>query len=250
MSFNFQSVCDQGAVRPNNEDAVNYGIHLTQNFAWAIIADGMGGHLAGEVASELLIDEIESAINELVIEEQHDWLCWIEIELNRANNRIFAESKTTPKQSGMGTTAVLVIIDQFDCYIGWVGDSRGYLYRAEQQPSLQQLTQDHTMIQMLLDKGAISPRDAENSTSKNMLSRAIGVKRGVDVETTQLKLKNNDIILLSTDGLHDSLDEKQFISSISKIESGEHIANELIEKAISGGSKDNITFASIQIVND
>jgi protein phosphatase len=250
MTYQFQSVSDRGAVRPNNEDAVKYGVHLTQDFAWAVIADGMGGHLAGEVASQLLVDEIETAVNQVTIDQNHDWLCWIEIELNRANNRIYAESKTTTEQTGMGTTAVVAIIHQSTCYVGWVGDSRCYLYRNSDNQSFRQLTRDHTMIEMLLAKGAITEKDAENSTNKNMLSRAIGVKRGVDVDTCCLPVFDQDIILLSTDGLHDSLGNKEFVDCIHKIERREHVANELVERAIRNGSKDNISFASIQIQND
>ncbi len=249
IKFSFQSICDQGAVRPNNEDAIKFGLADDGNLAWMVIADGMGGHLAGEVASGLLVDEIETAFNNLDDFNSQDWLCWIEIELNRANNKIFAQAQKNIEQKGMGTTAVLAIIHQQQCYLGWVGDSRCYRYRIDKikPDNLIQLTIDHTMIQALLDKGAISQKEAEASNNKNMLSRAIGVKKGIDVDTRQVTIYEHDILLLSTDGLHDSLSLESFESSIKKISKGQEIGNELVKKAVTQGSKDNITFGSIRV---
>ena len=244
--YSFQSICDQGAVRLNNEDAIKFGLVDKGNLAWMIIADGMGGHLAGEIASGLLVDEIEEAFSRLTNFATNDWLCWIEIELNRANNRIFFEAQNNIEKKGMGTTAVLAIIHQQQCFIGWVGDSRSYLYRGTQEgEELTQLTNDHTMIQALLDKGAISVKEAAASNNKNMLSKAIGIKKGIDVETKQVTIYDQDILLLSTDGLHDNLTLESFKASISQIAKGMDIGNELVKKAVAEGSKDNITFGSI-----
>ena len=256
MKYQFQTICDPGAVRPNNEDAIKHGVCANGNVAWMVIADGMGGHNAGEVASGLFVDEIEQAINDLeipeIIETQEnkktiDWLCWIEIEINRANNKIFNQAKNNSQQTGMGTTAVIAIIDQEKCYIGWVGDSRAYHYRSNEEDALTQLTQDHTMIQALLDKGAITKKEALQSNNKNMLSRAVGIKKGVDVETLSLPVTARDIILLSTDGLHDSLEQLSLEKSIGLIEQGVDMTRALVDEAINNSSKDNITFGSILI---
>jgi len=249
MSYIFQSICDQGAVRPNNEDAIKFGTANNGDLAWMIVADGMGGHLAGEVASALLVDEIENAINAVIDFENKDWSCWIEIELNRANNKILFQAQHNSDQKGMGTTAVLAIIYEQQCYIGWVGDSRCYLYRKNVNgpDNLVQLTVDHTMVQALLEKGAITEKEAKASNNKNMLSKAMGIKKGVDVDTKQVAIHNQDILLLSTDGLHDNLPHRTFESFIKKIPEGIDIGRDLVEKAISQGSKDNITFGSILI---
>ena len=247
MSFKFQSICDQGAVRPNNEDAIKFGLADNNKLAWMIIADGMGGHLAGEVASQIVVDEIENAIKKVIEFEKNDWLCWIEIELNRANNKIFFEAQNNSQQKGMGTTAVLAIIYCQQCYIGWVGDSRCYLYRHEgtEENQLTQLTVDHTMVQALLDKGAITEKETEKSNNKNILSKAIGIKKGVEVDTKQVSIHTRDIFLLSTDGLHDSLTHESLESVIKQISEGLEIGNDLVKKAVEQGSKDNITFGSI-----
>jgi len=249
MSYIFQSICDQGAVRPNNEDAIKFGLANNNKLAWMVIADGMGGHLAGEVASALLVNEIESAINDVENFKNKDWLCWLEIELNRANNKIFFQAKQNSEQKGMGTTAVVAIVSEQQGYVGWVGDSRCYLYREnESQPNnLIQLTVDHTMVQALLDKGAITAKEAEASNNKNMLSKAMGIKKGVEVDTKQVPILNNDILLLSTDGLHDNLSHNAFEALLKKIPQGRNIGNDLVKSAIEKGSKDNITFGSIFI---
>lgn len=247
--YSFQSICDQGAVRPNNEDAIKFGLADEGNLAWMIIADGMGGHLAGEVASSLLVDDIEEAFSKITNFDENDWLCWIEIALNRANNKILFQAQKNTDQKGMGTTAVLAIIHHQQCFIGWVGDSRGYLYRLAQVEggSLTQLTTDHTMIQALLDKGAITEKEAAASNNKNMLSKAIGIKKGIDVDTKQLTICDQDILLLSTDGLHDNLTLESFEHSTEKISQGIDIGTELVNKAVAEGSRDNITFGSILI---
>jgi len=247
MKVLFQTICDQGAVRPNNEDAIKHGFCNDKNIAWMVIADGMGGHNAGEVASSLVVDEIELAINALETSDSTDWLCWMEIEINRANNKIFNQAKNNPQQTGMGTTAVIAIVDRGTCYIGWVGDSRAYCYHSGDENALAQLTQDHTMIQALLDKGAITKKEALRSNNKNMLSRAVGIKKGVEVETLSLPVVTHDIILLSTDGLHDSLEHLSLEKSIGLIGRGEQVAQNLVDEAVYNGSKDNITFGSIFI---
>lgn len=247
MSYQFQSICDQGAFRSNNEDAIKYGVENDGKLVWMVIADGMGGHLAGEVASQMLIDEIEQAIVNVEKPETIDWLCWLEIEINRANNKIYVCSKKNVEQKGMGTTCVVAICIGNDCYLGWVGDSRCYLYDPQQDDQLSQLTVDHTMVQSLLDKGAISEKEAKNANNKNLLSKAIGVKKGIDVDTKRITFNNSVTLLLSTDGLHDSLPEAQLLSSMQAISKGKDMTKELVKWSIDNGSKDNITYGSFVI---
>lgn len=248
MKIEFQSKCDVGAYRSNNEDAVRFGQSKDGSLVWMVIADGMGGHLAGEVASDILVTHVELAINALTSFAEIDWRCWIEIELNRANNKIFSSSQSHNDQKGMGTTAVMVILYQQKCYIGWVGDSRGYFYQAE-KGEVTQVTKDHTMVQALLDKGAISEQEAADSNSKNMLSKAIGIKYGQDVDSKNFDIKENDIVFISTDGLHDSLSSEEFNTFFTKIADGLNIEQEIVNQSIDNGSKDNITFASAVIKN-
>ena len=248
MNYQFQSISDQGAFRSNNEDAIKFGVELNGELVWMVVADGMGGHLAGEVASNLFVDEIEAAIQEIEDTTDVDWLCWLEIEINRANNKIYLSSQKNTEQKGMGTTGVVVIYYRNRAYIGWVGDSRCYVYQKDNKEQiLSQLTTDHTMIQALLDKGAITEKEAENANNKNMLSKAIGVKKGVEVETKSVPIHTRAVLLLSTDGLHDSLSNKQLLSSVKDISNGIEVTKDLVKLSIKNGSKDNITLGSILI---
>jgi len=248
MNYQFQSICDQGAFRSNNEDAIKFGVELNGELVWMVVADGMGGHLAGEVASNLFVDEIEAAIQKIEDTTDVDWLCWLEIEINRANNKIYLSSQKNTEQKGMGTTGVIVIYYRSRAYIGWVGDSRCYVYQKDNKEQiLSQLTTDHTMIQALLDKGAITEKEAENANNKNMLSKAIGVKKGVAVETKSVPIHTRAVLLLSTDGLHDSLSDKQLLSSVKDISNGIEVTKDLVKLSIKNGSKDNITLGSILI---
>jgi len=249
MKIEFQSISDQGSVRPNNEDAIKGGIVNNGELIWMVIADGMGGHLAGEVASKILVDEIEQSIINVTDLPNEDWLCFMEITLNRANNKIFNMAEKDITKKGMGTTAVVTILYQGQCYISWVGDSRCYLYQPNKtaENQLIQLTKDHSMVQALVDKGAISEQEAKTATNKNMLTKAIGIKRGIKVDTIRATVYPENVLFLSTDGLHDSLNHQELLVSIKKIADGIDMEKALIDLAIRSGSRDNITFGSILI---
>ncbi len=257
MKYIFQNISDQGAYRSNNEDAIRFGELEKANLAWMIIADGMGGHLAGEVASQLLVEKVEAQIAALTDIKDYDqwqesnWCQWISDTLQAANRQIYDEAQKNAEQKGMGTTAVLAILHKNHAYIGWVGDSRAYLFRSDQNsPELIQLTRDHTMIQTLLDKGAITEKEAEQSNQKNMLSKALGVSKQVEVDCICEALQALDILLLSTDGLHDSLSADSLIMSLLQIAKDQPVAYQLVEESIEAGSKDNITFGSILLRNE
>jgi len=119
-----------------------------------------------------------------------------------------------------------------------------------QQPTLTQLTRDHTMIQALLDKGAISEKEAKQSNQKNMLSKALGVSKQVQVDCICQAVQALDILLLSTDGLHDSLSQESLIMNLLLIAKDQPVAYQLVEQSITAGSKDNITFGSILLRNE
>jgi len=247
MKINFQTISDQGAVRPNNEDSIKCGV--LDDIVWMVIADGMGGHLAGEVASSMLVEEIEKALPKLLDINADDYRCFIELEINRANNKIYSRSEKEVEKKGMGTTAVMLIIENNHCYLGWVGDSRCYHFKGNSSGDreLKLKTTDHTMVQALYAKGAISKQEVETSTQKNMLTRAVGIKKGVKVDTLDFPVGTEDLLFLSTDGLHDSIGELDLLETIDKIGQDIDMTEALVKKAIENGSKDNITFGSICI---
>ena len=257
MEYQFQIQCDQGVYRSNNEDAILYGVkHLEDatgnknKIAWMVIADGMGGHNAGEVASEILTKQVESAVEQLEIINEIDWNEWITQQFEFANNKIFEQAQDDSSQHGMGTTGVVAILVDNETFVGWVGDSRGYwLGNSEDSGAeLEQITKDHTMVQLLVDKGAMTQEDAEKANNKNMLSRAVGIKSTIEVDTNQHALHRGDVLFLSTDGLHDSLSESQLIDYLTKASQGDPIESQMLKDAISAGSRDNISFGSITMI--
>lgn len=253
MNYHVSTLCEQGHFRANNEDAICHGFNDKLHLTWMIIADGMGGHLAGEVASSLLINYIEQKITQLEVLPETGWCDWISKQMMSANKIIFDHAQTKPECNGMGTTGVLIIFDKQQCSIGWVGDSRAYLLR-DKQLSLQ--TEDHTMIQYLLNKGAITANEAEKSNTKNLLSRAIGSKEDVEVDTISYDAINGDTVLLSTDGLHDYLSKIEIAEYMSEFASlsytsdshenaGMTLCKKMTEQAIMQLSKDNLTLGLI-----
>ena len=245
MNHNIKSLCYQGAVRDNNEDAISYGTNKESGVTWMLVADGMGGHNAGEVASAMLVDYIQCAWDKISVTKPPHWETWIKSQLNAANIAILNQAKHSIAQQGMGTTAVLIVIDKKECHLGWVGDSRAYTLIDN---NLVQETVDHTMIQELVNKGAISAETAKNANTKNLLSQAIGVREKIAVDTVTIAIKNGDTIMLSTDGLHDYLTEQEISHYLSKFSTNKNVCHDMINQAIAQNSSDNLTVGLINLI--
>ncbi len=256
MEYQFQIQCDQGAFRSNNEDAILYGVKTAeeafrslqshpQKIAWMVIADGMGGHNAGEVASEILTEHLQSAITTIEISETLDWNEWIIDQFELANKKIYEQSIAEPSQQGMGTTGVIAILTEDTVHVGWVGDSRCYWLGED---DLKQLTKDHTMVQLFVDKGAMTQEQADKANNKNMLARAIGIKATIKVDVVQHPIHKGEVLFLSTDGLHDSLTDTQLVDYLTKASKGDPIESQMLKDAISAGSRDNISFGAIVLI--
>jgi serine/threonine protein phosphatase PrpC len=244
MNYHIKSLCHQGTIRDNNEDAISYGIHKELDVVWMLIADGMGGHNAGEVASAMLVKHIKSAWSKVSITNQANWLTWITEQLNGANLNIFKQAKNTAGQQGMGTTGVLIVIENNKCHLGWVGDSRAYTLKDK---SLVQETVDHTMLQELVNKGAISAETAKNANTKNLLSQAIGVREKISVDTKTIVINSGDTIMLSTDGLHDYLTEEEISHYLTDFKTKKDVCDDMINQAIDQNSRDNLTVGLINL---
>lgn len=245
MSLNYyiKSLCHQGVIRPNNEDAISYGHNENMGITWMLIADGMGGHNAGEVASAMLVEHFKTQFSLLSPTDTIDWQAWIKYQLAAANSAILLQAKTTVAQQGMGTTAVLMVIAQNDCHLGWVGDSRAYTLKDNM---LVQQSVDHTMIQALVTSGAISAEAAKHANTKNLLSQAIGVKEKITVDTTTIVMNSGDTIMLSTDGLHDYLTDAEIRAYLAEFSSENNVCTAMVEQAIAQNSRDNLTVGLIK----
>ena len=241
MSILVSGSTDIGRIRRSNEDA--YGVYPDLNLY--VVADGMGGHVAGEVASRLAVEAIRSYFattrnnpgslppDQLLIQA-----------VQQANESIIQTSKEDPRLVGMGTTAVAVLIDQGTAYIGHVGDSRAYLLRNEE---IKQLTQDHSLLNEYLQKGLITPENSEGYPYKHIITRALGSHPLVEVDLQTIDLEPGDCFLLCTDGLTNMLNQEDIRSILTTMDHDlEKGCRRLIEVANSKGGEDNITTVLIQ----
>ena len=233
-------VSDLGNVRQNNEDTglfvrlADEGIRRVKGHL-LLVADGMGGHLAGEVASQMAAEIISRAYF------QHPDS--IEKSLSRAfqmaNRQIFEEARQHPRFRGMGTTGTAIVVHNHQLYFAHVGDSRAYLVKAGQ---CIQLTQDHTYIQELLRTGEITTEAAQSHPERNVLTQAIGTKADVKVDLGRcvLPFDTGDRLLLCSDGLYEYCTEADFVRVLAQ-ESLPDAADELVNLAKQRGGHDNIT---------
>jgi protein phosphatase len=229
---------NKGKVRPENEDS--YLIKETPYPLFAV-ADGMGGHQAGEVASQLAVKFLESAEF-----DYQDILESIRLTIEGANREIYNKGMLDSSYTGMGTTLSMGIIYENRLYIGHVGDSRIYLIRDNE---LIQLTTDHSLVNELIVNKQITRQEAFNHPQKNIITQALGTSDELKVEIKEIGLFSGDILLFSTDGLHDMLcsDEINDIFAKYKDKDLEQVSSILGDEALKKGGKDNITFIIIRI---
>jgi len=222
----------KGNVRKLNEDAV-YIPEDSIGF-FAILADGMGGHNAGDVASSLVVNTVKAFLNDIdpaCINEGsvRDALC-------HANTLIWNESCANKNRNGMGSTATVAVFAGSCVYIGQVGDSRAYLLR---NGALTQITKDHSYVQLLIDRGFITQDDAARHPQRNIITRAVGTECDVEVDTFIVELNEKDVILLCSDGLNNAVSDEDIAKLLSDDLS---VAPErLIQAALDNGGTDNIS---------
>jgi PPM family protein phosphatase len=226
---------DVGKKRSNNEDA--FFVNETRGiFA---IADGMGGHKAGEVASRLAIEEISKHLEGLssVISLED-----LEKAIEAANRVIFVESQTDPALEQMGTTVVVARVEDGRLLLAHVGDSRAYLLAGS---GLKRVTADHSFIYELIQEGEITEEEARKHPLRGVLLRALGMYATVEVETLELPY-HGELLLLCTDGLTDMLRDKEIEQILRSLPDAQEICDFLVAKANEAGGKDNITVITVR----
>lgn len=234
----------RGMIRKSNEDYFYIPTEgKIQNLA--IIADGMGGHNAGEIASCLAVETILECFSKAEGGEDHSQypVDLIERSIETSNYILFDLAESNEAYKGMGTTLVLAFFYGGKVYLGHVGDSRGYLIRKGQ---VTQLTKDHSLVQELLDNGTITSEEVEKHPQKNIITRALGTESTIDVDYHEISLETGDIILLCTDGLILHVDLQQNIELLESSSSMEELAPKLVELALDDGGLDNITVVAIK----
>ena len=245
---------DTGRKRPHNEDST---ISDGRN-GLVILADGMGGYKAGEVASALAVTDIFHGITEglkKVKKGQVDEISGfcnesllIREKVAQTNSNIFNTAKADPQCQGMGTTIVVGLFHNNILSIAHVGDSRLYRLRNNE---LEQVTKDHSLIQELIDRGLYTPEEAHANTPKNLVTRAMGIEVDVDVDLAEESVIPGDIYLLCSDGLNDMVKDEEIHLTLSKYSANlAQTADKLVEFANKRGGKDNISVILVRILED
>lgn len=244
MDFEFYSQTDTGRVRTNNEDSVA----LDERSAVAVLADGMGGYAAGEVASGMACDFIQSELGRWLREastsaSDNDVKRAMDICVDNANRAIFGAAHSNPTYAGMGTTLVLGVFRSGRLLLGHIGDSRGYRLR---DGVLQRITKDHSLLQEQIDAGILTPEQAQFATNKNLVTRALGVEDMVQMETHLHDIQSGDVYLMCSDGLSDMLTDPQIGYVLSQHAHLPDMGAALIAAANDAGGRDNIAVVLVR----
>jgi serine/threonine protein phosphatase PrpC len=228
---------DTGKKRRRNEDSYVVAPPL---FA---VADGMGGAQAGEVASKLAAAALEDTDSGSSSGQER-----VVSLIQEANRRVYARANTDPATSGMGTTMTVALVEGQLVTIGHVGDSRAYLVRAGR---LEQLTEDHSLVNELLKSGKLSPQEAETHPQRSVITRAVGTDPDVDVDAFTVDALEGDVFLLCSDGLTDMVDDEGILDVVERYHDDlDRVAKSLVSAANRGGGEDNITVIAFTMTAD
>lgn len=238
MTLEFFSATDVGRARTNNEDSVA----LDAAAGLVVLADGMGGYNAGEVASQMLTrfvcTELGRWLNDAGRNAQvGEVRRAMDICVDNANRAIFNAANTNPRYAGMGTTLVLGVFRPEGLLLGHVGDSRGYRLR---EGRLMQITRDHSLLQEQIDAGLLTPEEAAQSSNKNLVTRAVGVEDTVLMELHLHEIQPGDTFMLCSDGLSDMLDDESLTQLLNAHALLPDAAQALVDAANNNGGRDNI----------
>ena len=235
---------DTGKVRDHNEDSVIILKNSNNEYLLAV-ADGMGGHKAGEVASNMAIEHITNKFNSLEsLGDKDKAINWIREEVADINKSIFAYTDSHEESKGMGTTFVIALYTKDYLLFGNVGDSSGFVIK---NSKLYKVTKDHTLVNLLVSSGELTPEEAKNHPKKNILMRALGANNPAEVDIFDVVDDGIEGILLSSDGLTSMLNETQIEKVIVGAGSLEEKVTRLIRKSNVRGGTDNISIACLML---
>ena len=233
---------DAGKVRTHNEDSVIIVSNKNNEFILAV-ADGMGGHKAGEIASNIAIEHITQSFESMEsIGKKEEGIDWLRKIVKEINEKIFSYTKEHPESKGMGTTLVIAIkTDDYILY-GNIGDSSGYVIKNER---LQKVTKDHTLVNLLVSTGELTPEQAKFHPRKNLLTRALGANDPIEIDIFDVDSSINGIFLCS-DGLTNMVADDQIEKVLNSKSSIEEQVEKLIKKSNIRGGTDNISIAYLK----
>ena len=232
---------DIGRIRKNNQDYLFISEDAVGNLPNVyIVADGMGGHRAGEVASKRAVDSIIASLESTSLK---DPVSIIEEAVTSANNEVFNMSRNNPELEGMGTTLVVTTVFEKDFYVANIGDSRLYIINDE----IHQITRDHSYVEEMVSRGELDKDSARTHAKKNVITRAVGVETGTYADYFQVKYKKGDKILICSDGLSNMVNDEDLKIIVKKRITVEDIVNALVYTANHNGGPDNITAIVVEL---
>lgn len=233
---------DTGRVRSHNEDSVAI-VENKSKEVFMIVADGMGGHKAGEIASAITVDHFtNSFLSNKTIGSKNDAINWLKKTISEANDKILEYTKEHPESTGMGTTCVCAVVTDNFLLFGNIGDSSGFV---KKEGYLHKITHDHTLVNVLVEAGNLSEEEAASHPRKNVLMKALGAEEKIEMDIFNVE-RTVDEIMLCSDGLTNMLSQEQ----IEKVLDDESLTykgkvNKLIRKSNARGGNDNISVAYV-----
>jgi serine/threonine protein phosphatase PrpC len=245
MMYRFYAKTDPGRARDNNEDSVVFD----ESTRIAVLADGMGGYNAGEIASGMATAFIKTELSRWLTEvgpnaSDREVRRAVELCVDNANLSIFNAANSNSGYNGMGTTLVVGVFKGSRLLLGHIGDSRCYRLRAG---SLTQITKDHSLLQEQIDAGLVTPEQAATSTIKNLVTRALGVDDVASLEVNEFVVEPGDLYLMCSDGLSDMVSDVAIAKIASSDADLEHKCGQLIDAANAAGGRDNISVLVIEV---
>ncbi|MDB5779066.1 MAG: protein phosphatase domain protein [Polaromonas sp.] len=244
MMYEICAQTDQGLVRKNNEDAVAFD----PKTGLCLLADGMGGYNAGEVASSMAVGFLGQELTAWLSQAGNrasgrELRRAMEACVHQVNHSIFSAAGSNPDQAGMGTTLVAGVFLESRLVLGHIGDSRCYRLRGS---SLQQITKDHSLLQEQVDAGLMTAEQALTSPHRNLITRALGVEGAVSVEINEHRVEPDDIYLMCSDGLSDMVVDSVIEAILNASGTLRQKASVLVRVANDSGGRDNITVLLVQ----
>ena len=238
-------ITDPGCIRPQNQDAYKME-ELDRNTLLCVVCDGMGGAKSGNVASSLAVDvftqEIRNSYHANMDAADLDYLLQRAIKL--ANFTVYDQAREVEDFAGMGTTLVAALVRGKQATVANVGDSRAYLVNSD---GIRLITTDHSLVQMMVQRGELLPEQARNYPGKNLITRAIGTEAVVQCDLFHIDLERDDVMLLCTDGLSNLLDDQELLFEVVHRTERQDCCRRLLDIAKNRGAPDNVTCVMLQV---
>ncbi|MBS1216021.1 MAG: serine/threonine protein phosphatase [Proteobacteria bacterium] len=245
---------DPGMVRSHNEDSVA----ADASIGVAVLADGMGGYNAGEVASGMATTVLTAELQQLLASGEGRVMngdagrahaeSILRTEIAKANASIYQAAQSQPQYAGMGTTLVVALFYDNRVTVAHIGDSRVYRLRGDE---LVQITKDHSLLQEQIDSGMITPEQARFSQNKNLVTRALGIDPTVDAEIREYQTRPGDLWLLCSDGLNDMVNDEDIGMTLQALSGNLKLAaQQLVQMANDNGGRDNVSVVLVRVVRD